>query len=325
MDARAQMRSLVSRRVAEEGLTLVLVTHDVLDLTSLASDVVVLEEGRVAERGPVARVLAAPASGFAAQLTGTAVLAGTLDGDAQAPALVLDGGLRLVGRPQEHWEGVAGADGVALVPPDAVGLYPRDPGPGGVVPPSAAAVPVSDGGGCVSGDLAASSAPASAEPASSEPASSSLPSGSPRNRLPVRVTGLERAGALVTVRLALAGPDHCEPSEPGEQNAGSAGGIGRADSADSRAGSAGGRAGSAGSDRRGTAVSVSGDDGTLGGAQGSAAGGAVLSAAVTAGAVADLGIEVGACLSAVVKAVQVQVLPASWRGAAAPGPSTGTH
>ena len=35
-----------------------------------------------------------------------------------------------------------------------------------------------------------------------------------------------------------------------------------------------------------------------------------LSAVVTAGAVADLGIEVGACLSAVVKAVQVRILPA---------------
>lgn len=202
VDARAQMRALVSQRVAEEGLTLLLVTHDVVDLTSLASDVVVLEEGHVAQQGPVARVLAAPASDFAAQLTGTAVLAGTLDGDADAPALVLGAGLRLVGRPQEDWEGAAGGEGVALVPPDAVGLYPL---------------------------------------------SQNDPGGSPRNHLPVRVTGLEKAGAMVTVRLAVAGPQ--------------------------------------GTDQH-------------------------LSAVVTAGAVADLGIEVGACLSAVVKAVQVRVLPA---------------
>nr|WP_300339311.1 molybdate ABC transporter permease subunit [Actinomyces sp.] len=203
VDARAQMRTLVSQRVAEEGLTLLLVTHDVLDLTSLASDVVVLEEGHVAQQGPLSRVLATPGSDFVAQLTGTAVLAGTLDGDADAPALVLGAGLHLVGRPQEEWEGVPGASGIALVPPDAVGLYPpsqKDPG------------------------------------------------GSPRNHLPVRVTSLERAGSMVTVRLALAGQE--------------------------------------GRDQQ-------------------------LSAVVTAGAVADLGIEVGVHLSAVVKAVQVRVLPAS--------------
>ena len=58
--ARQEMRRLVARRCAEEGLTLLLVTHDVLDLTALAEDVVVLDRGRVVEQGPTARVLSAP-------------------------------------------------------------------------------------------------------------------------------------------------------------------------------------------------------------------------------------------------------------------------
>ncbi|QPL05871.1 MULTISPECIES: molybdate ABC transporter permease subunit [Actinomyces] len=154
--ARQDMRLLVARRVAEEGLTLLLVTHDVLDLTALADEVVVLESGRVVESGPTARVLAAPSSSFTAHLTGTSVLAGRLAGDAEAPVLVLADGTRVAGRPGEPWE-TPGGQGLALVPPDAVALYPVD----------------------------------------------GAAHGSPRNALPVTVTALERAGALVQVRLAL--------------------------------------------------------------------------------------------------------------------------
>ena len=161
--ARQEMRTLVARRAAEEGLTVLVVTHDVLDVTALADDVVVLEGGRVAERGATAQVLAAPVSDFAARLTGTAVLTGELAGDARAPALELSRGQVVHGRP---WDDDAGArgevlrpggPGIALVPPDAVALY-REP-----------------------------------------------PEGSPRNVLAGRVTGVERAGALVSVSVGLAG------------------------------------------------------------------------------------------------------------------------
>ena len=161
--ARQEMRALVARRAAEEGLTVLVVTHDVLDVTALADDVVVLEGGRVAERGATAQVLAAPVSDFAARLTGTAVLTGELAGDARAPALELPRGQVVHGRP---WDDDAGArgevlrpggPGIALVPPDAVALY-REP-----------------------------------------------PEGSPRNVLAGRVTGVERAGALVSVSVGLAG------------------------------------------------------------------------------------------------------------------------
>ena len=172
--ARQEMRRLVSRRCAEEGLTLLLVTHDVLDLTALAEDVVVLERGRVVEQGPTARVLSAPRSDFVARLTGTAALTGVVDGEAEAPGLRLPSGRVIHGRPyegptedgtparsgqgrQEDQSEVLrpGAPGIALVPPDAVALYRE------------------------------------------------APHGSPRNVLTGRVTGLERSGALVSVRLEL--------------------------------------------------------------------------------------------------------------------------
>lgn len=172
--ARQEMRRLVARRCAEEGLTLLLVTHDVLDLTVLAEDVVVLDRGRVVEQGPTARVLSAPRSDFVARLTGTAVLTGVVDGDAEAPGLRLPSGQVVHGRPREDapdgWVGEQGhrddhdevhealhpgAPGIALVPPDAVALYRQ------------------------------------------------APHGSPRNVLSGRVTGLERSGALVSVRLEL--------------------------------------------------------------------------------------------------------------------------
>ena len=172
--ARQEMRRLVARRCAEEGLTLLLVTHDVLDLTALAEDVVVLDRGRVVEQGPTARVLSAPRSDFVARLTGTAVLTGVVDGDAEAPGLRLPSGQVVHGRPREDapdgWVGEQrhrdnhdevhealhpGAPGIALVPPDAVALYRQ------------------------------------------------APHGSPRNVLSGRVTGLERSGALVSVRLEL--------------------------------------------------------------------------------------------------------------------------
>ena len=169
--ARQEMRRLVARRCAEEGLTLLLVTHDVLDLTALAEDVVVLDRGRVVEQGPTARILSAPRSDFVAHLTGTAVLTGVIDGDAEAPGLRLPSGQVVHGRPREDsTDGHVGeqghrddrnevprpgAPGIALVPPDAVALYRQ------------------------------------------------APHGSPRNVLTGRVTGLERSGALVSVRLEL--------------------------------------------------------------------------------------------------------------------------
>lgn len=123
--ARQEMRDLVARRSAEEGLTVLLVTHDVLDIASLADDVVVLEAGRVVESGEAARVLAAPASDFTARLTGTSILMGSAAGSEEQPRVVLEGGLVIHGRPGQALR--EGAPAAALVPPDAVALYEEAP------------------------------------------------------------------------------------------------------------------------------------------------------------------------------------------------------
>ena len=183
--ARAQMRSVVGRRAAEEGLTVLLVTHDVLDVAALADDVAVLQDGRVVESGPAARVLAAPVSDFAARVTGTAVLLGALEGDRGAPRLRLASGGLITGRPQEA------DDDAALAAPSAAPAPPPGPAEASSAPSAALSGP---GAALVPPDAVAL-----------YPVGRGAPSGSPRNALTGRVTGVERAGALVTVALDVGG------------------------------------------------------------------------------------------------------------------------
>ena len=183
--ARAQMRSVVGRRAAEEGLTVLLVTHDVLDVAALADDVAVLQDGRVVESGPAARVLAAPVSDFAARLTGTAVLLGALEGDRGAPRLRLASGGLITGRPQEA------DDDAALAVPSAASASSPGPAETSSAPSAALSGP---GAALVPPDAVAL-----------YPVGRGAPSGSPRNALTGRVTGVERAGALVTVALDVGG------------------------------------------------------------------------------------------------------------------------
>ena len=179
--ARARMRAVVGRRAAEEGLTVLLVTHDVLDVAALADDVAVLQDGRVVESGPVARVLAAPVSDFAARLTGAAVLLGALEGDRGAPRLRLASGGLITGRPQEA------DDDTALAAPSAAPAPPPGPAEASSAPSAALSGP---GAALVPPDAVAL-----------YPVGRGAPSGSPRNALTGRVTGVERAGALVMVAL----------------------------------------------------------------------------------------------------------------------------
>lgn len=99
----------------------VLVTHDLLDVLSIADRVLVLEEGAVAESAPVADFLAAPRSRFGARIAGVNVVRGVQAGPAA---------LRSAG---ELWHGVpaetlsAECDVVAVFSPAAVAVYPAEP------------------------------------------------------------------------------------------------------------------------------------------------------------------------------------------------------
>jgi oligopeptide/dipeptide ABC transporter ATP-binding protein len=60
VSVQAQILALLRQLVAMRGMTLAVVTHDMGVIAALADDVVVMREGRIVERGPVARILAAP-------------------------------------------------------------------------------------------------------------------------------------------------------------------------------------------------------------------------------------------------------------------------
>lgn len=115
-------RLALRHRLAQRATAALLVTHDLLDVLSLADEVVVLVEGRVVERGPVAQVVPRPRSRFLAELAGVNLLAGTaVAGD------TLDlGAVRLTGLPDEPLR--LGRPALAAVAPAAVSIHAIPPG-----------------------------------------------------------------------------------------------------------------------------------------------------------------------------------------------------
>ncbi len=86
VDARAAVREALT--TARAARPTVLVTHDPLEAVALADRVVVLQDGRVVEQGPVDAVLRHPRTPFAASFSGLALVRGT----ATADGIALDGG-----------------------------------------------------------------------------------------------------------------------------------------------------------------------------------------------------------------------------------------
>ncbi|HET7689478.1 MAG TPA: ABC transporter ATP-binding protein [Nocardioidaceae bacterium] len=79
LDVRVAMalRVELARHLREYGGISVLVTHDAVDVLTLATKVVVLEDGRVAQEGTPEEVAAAPRTEHVARLVGLNVLRGT--------------------------------------------------------------------------------------------------------------------------------------------------------------------------------------------------------------------------------------------------------
>jgi len=119
--AAAAIRAVLRTVVTQSGCAVVLITHDLLDVFTLADRVMVLEAGKIAEIGPVADVLTAPRSHFGARIAGVNLINGTFGPD---------GSLHTPSGP--HWEGVPaeelgdGQDAVAVFAPASVAVY-RDP------------------------------------------------------------------------------------------------------------------------------------------------------------------------------------------------------
>lgn len=117
----ASVRSVLGRVLASGGRPTLLITHDLLDIVTLADRVAVLEDGRITESGPAAAVLAAPRSVFAARIAGVNVVRGVLAG----PDVVTDAD-------GQRWHGggeglAAGDQALAVFSPAAVAVYRERP------------------------------------------------------------------------------------------------------------------------------------------------------------------------------------------------------
>ncbi|MBV9514806.1 MAG: ATP-binding cassette domain-containing protein [Mycobacteriaceae bacterium] len=119
--AASGLRALLRVALVREDRAAVLVTHDLVDILTLADRVLVMEEGRVVEAGATARVLSAPRSGFAARLAGVNLVNGTVGPDGALQAA--DG---------SHWHAAgdqhpAGTRAVAVYSPSAVAVFRETP------------------------------------------------------------------------------------------------------------------------------------------------------------------------------------------------------
>jgi oligopeptide/dipeptide ABC transporter ATP-binding protein len=126
VSVQAQILALLRQLVTSRGMALAVVTHDMGVIAALADDVAVMREGRIVERGPVARILDEPEHDYTRALLaatprvdapgpGSARLAGA-DAGAASPLSVRD--LRIDHRLRAGWLNrpltLAAVDGVSL-------------------------------------------------------------------------------------------------------------------------------------------------------------------------------------------------------------------
>jgi molybdate transport system ATP-binding protein len=119
--AASAIRAELGAVLTGEDRAVVLITHDLLDVVGLADRVMVIEEGRIADLGPVADVLATPRSRFGARIAGVNLVRGVIDG----PAV-----LRSAGRVWHGLPAAALAPGdaaVAVFAPSAVAVFRDEP------------------------------------------------------------------------------------------------------------------------------------------------------------------------------------------------------
>jgi len=102
-EASTHLRALCARML--QGRTVLLVTHDLLDILVLADDVLVLEGGRIAQAGERSAVLARPRTGYAAHLLGKELVHGTVEDVTGDRALL---------RTRDHGRLVAGSAAAGL-------------------------------------------------------------------------------------------------------------------------------------------------------------------------------------------------------------------
>ena len=177
VEATAQVSSVLRQRLTGAGITTLLVSHDIAEVLSLASHMIVMGDGRVVEEGEPARVLASPSSVFAARLAGLNIVPGPI---VTRPGMV----------------GVHVGEG-ELWAADLSGFDSTDAGRVDVASGDAADDVAPGGSG--QGGRVALTFPPEAVALSREEAHAS-----PRSVLPGVVAGIDVDGSLVSVRVTLA-------------------------------------------------------------------------------------------------------------------------
>ncbi|OMB99767.1 molybdenum ABC transporter ATP-binding protein [Mycobacterium sp. NS-7484] len=118
----ASMRRVLRRVLAAAGRCAVLITHDLLDVLTLADRVVVVDAGRIVENGSATEVLAAPRSHFAARFAGVNLVGGTVTADG---ALATSWSATWHGTPAVEMP--PGTPAVAVFSPSSVAVYRQQP------------------------------------------------------------------------------------------------------------------------------------------------------------------------------------------------------
>jgi molybdate transport system ATP-binding protein len=88
---RGEVADELSRSIAAVGVPTLIVTHSYDEAVSLAQRAIVLEDGRVTQRGPASELVRSPATAFVAQFAGL----NHLEGNADGLDVVLDTGQRV--------------------------------------------------------------------------------------------------------------------------------------------------------------------------------------------------------------------------------------
>lgn len=121
VDASVEVREIVAEQVGKRDLSLLLVTHDLVDAVRLADRVVVLEGGRIVESIPITDLQCGPASAFAASFAGFARVLGTV---VEGGLLTESGTAIPLARLEVEAGIVDGASGLLLAAPDQVEITP---------------------------------------------------------------------------------------------------------------------------------------------------------------------------------------------------------
>lgn len=114
------LRRLLREILRDQGRTAIIVTHDLLDALAVADKVIVIDDGKVVESGPVRTVLAAPRSGFAARIAGINLIPGKMS---ESGTLQTLWGTDVSGIGDLD----VGSEGIALFRPAAVAVHLEPP------------------------------------------------------------------------------------------------------------------------------------------------------------------------------------------------------